>query len=117
MGFGDEITAWTQKVEANSQKIFLNVASHVYESIVNGSAVTGAPGQPVDTGNLRNSWQLSFPTPTEAVIQTNCEYAPVIEDNVRGVTFKNHGPHSVKLSAAGLDRIVEAETAKVVGHG
>jgi hypothetical protein len=50
----------------------------------------------VDTGALRNSWQLQFESPTAALISTNVEYAPIIEDNVRGVTFKNHGPHSVR---------------------
>lgn len=110
--FGDQVRAFERKVEVRSREVFVNVAAAAHESIVNGSPVTGAPGQPVDTGNLRNSWILSFPSPTEAMISTNVEYAPYVEDNVRGVTFKNHGPHSVALTVAGLDKIVAAETAR-----
>lgn len=116
MTFSSDIANWRAKVQANSQTIFLNTASHAYESIVNGSPITGAPGQPVDTGNLRNSWQLSFPAKDEALIATNVEYAAHVEENVRGVTFKNHGPHSVSLTKLGLSRIVEYETAKAVGN-
>jgi hypothetical protein len=115
MSFSSDISNWSAKVQANGQKVFLNTASHAFESIVNGSSVTGAPGQPVDTGALRNSWQLTFPSPTEALIATNLDYAVHVEENVRGVTFHNHGPHSVRLTALGLNRIVEAETKKVVG--
>jgi hypothetical protein len=113
--FNKQLTAFVRKVETTSQAIFVNTASAAKESIVNGSSLTGAPGQPVDTGNLRNSWQLTFESPTSALISTNVEYAPFVEDNVRGVTFKNHGPHSVKLTIQNLDKIVADETAKAVG--
>lgn len=115
MTFSSDLEKFTAKVRANSQKIFVNTTSHAFESIVNGSPVTGAPGQPVDTGNLRNSWQLTFPAQTEALIATNVDYAVHVEENIRGVTFKNHGPHSVRLTALGMNRIVEAETRKAVG--
>jgi hypothetical protein len=105
------------KIKARSQAVFVNVASRAHAGIVNGDPLTGALGQPVDTGNLRDSWQLQFESPTAALISTNVEYAPIIEDNVRGVTFKNHGPHSVRLTIAGLGKIVEAETLKAVGNG
>lgn len=115
--FKDAIGRITAKVMTRSQAVFVNTASHAFESIVNGSPVTGAPGQPVDTGNLRASWQLAFPDKTSATITTGVEYAPYVEDNVRGVAFKNHGPHSVKLTIAGLDKIIAFETAKAGGNG
>jgi hypothetical protein len=115
MSFADDINKFAIKVQTNSQAVFVNTASHVYESIVNGDSLTGAPGQPVDTGALRASWQLTFDGPSTATVSTNIEYAPYVEDNVRGVTFKNHGPHSVALTVAGISRIIAAETAKVVG--
>ena len=115
MSFADDLKRFEQKVVADSRAIFVNVAATAHESIVNGSPITGAPGQPVDTGNLRNSWQLRFPDQNTAEISTNVEYAPYVEDNVRNVRFKNHGPHSVKLTIAGLQNIVAHETAKVTG--
>lgn len=115
MSFSSDLKGFSAKLAVNSQALFVNVASHAHQSIVDGSAVTGAPGQPVDTGNLRNSWQLTFETPTAALISTNVEYAPFIEDNVRGVHFKNHGPHSVKMTKAALPRIVDVETAALNG--
>jgi len=111
--FADDINKFAIKVQTNSRAVFVNTASHAYESIVNGDTLTGAPGQPVDTGALRASWQLIFNSPTEARIATNIEYAPYVEDNVRGVKFKNHGPHSVALTIAGMSRIVAVEAAKV----
>lgn len=117
MSFSDDLKRFEEKVTVRSREVFVNVAAHAHESIVNGSGVTGAPGQPVDTGNLRNSWVLSFPDPATAEINSNCEYAEAVENNVRGVTFKNHGPHSVRLTVLGLGRIVEHETKKVVGNG
>ena len=34
---------------------------------------------PVDTGQLRNSWQSTDPTPSEVTIYNNVEYAPYVE--------------------------------------
>lgn len=111
--FSADINHFVTSVQVKTQQVFVGVANEALRSIVEGSEITGAPGQPVDTGNLRASWILAFPTPTSAQISTNVEYAPIIEDNLRGVTFKNHGPDSVKLTRAGLPRIVDVETAKV----
>lgn len=131
MSFRDDMQRFQAKVQANAKSIFVNVASHAHESIVNGSSVTGAPGQPVDTSALRNSWQLTFPSAGEAHISTNLVYAPYIEDGVvtartgqvtghtkQRLTLRSQvgGFHSVKLTVAGLPRIVEYETAKVL-HG
>ena len=119
MSFTDDINTFTVKVQTQTREVFANVASHAYESVVNGSPVTGAPGQPIDTGALRASWQLTFDSPTDASIITNMVYAPAIEDGVG-----SHGPltlrsqvggfHSVALTIVGLPAIVAAETAKVV---
>lgn len=110
--FAGDLKRFTQKVEARSQAVFVNVCAATKASITEGSPVTGSPGQPVDTGNLKNSWQLRFESPSVAEISTNVEYAPFVEDNVRNVTFKNHGPHSVRYTIAGFPLIVAAENAK-----
>jgi hypothetical protein len=111
--FSDSVRRFTKKVEVRSQAAFIATATHAHRSIQEGSVVTGAPGQPVDTGNLRASWQLTFDSRTSARISSNVSYAQHVEDNVRGVTFKNHGPHSVRLTIVGLPRIVAYETQQL----
>ena len=78
--------------------------------------VASQPGYPpnVDTGRLRDSWILDFASPTRAMTSTNVTYARFVEDNLRSVRFRNHGPHSVKLTIAGLRSIIAAETARTV---
>ncbi len=113
--FGSQIGAWVLKTERVTQAVFVNVASRVKSSITDGDPLTGAPGSPVDTGALKASWQLTFESPTLALVSTNIEYAPIIEDNVRGANFRVGGPHGVKLTALGFDRIVEDEARKATG--
>lgn len=128
MTFSGDLKGFAARVQANAQAVFVNTASAAHESIVDGSSVTGAPGQPVDTGNLRGSWQLQFETPTIARISTNVEYAPYIEDGIvqarsgqvsghtqQRLVFKNHGPHSVKLTIAGVSKLANAEAEKLAG--
>lgn len=123
MGFADDIKAFQVKVQANSQKIFVNVASAAHESIVRGSPVTGAPGQPVDEGTLRNSWQLTFPQPNEALIASGGQaaaYNRAIEDGVGPhgpLTLRSEvgGFHSVALTIAGMPRLIADEAKKVAG--
>ncbi len=117
MSFASDLKSFSVKVEARNRDIFVRTVEETTKSIVEGSAITGAPGQPVDTGNLKTSWQTNFDSPTQATIATNVDYAPHVEDNVRGVTFKNHGPHSVKMTIASFDKIVEHVTREVVGNG
>lgn len=107
MSFADDLRRWTIKTEAMTKAVFVGTVEEATRSVVFGSEITGAPGQPVDSGNLRDSWQTIYDTPTSAQIVTNVEYAPYVEDNVRGVTFRNHGAHSVKLTIAGMPKIVE----------
>ena len=117
MSFAEDLAKFAAKSKALQQAHFINTASAVKDSIVNGSPVTGAPGQPVDTGNLKNSWQLTFDGPADATVSTNVEYAPVIEDNVRGATLRSQvgGFHSVKLTVGGFERLAETEARKLTG--
>lgn len=115
MSFDRDLAAFVAKTEAKRRAVFVNTVSAVKDSVVNGSPITGAPGQPVDTGTLKNSWVAEFDTSESATISTNVEYAPVIEDNLRGATLRSQvgGFHSVKLTVAGFQRLVDAEVAKV----
>lgn len=138
MTFDAQLAEFLRKAEARRKAVFLNTVAAVKDSVVNGSSITGAPGQPVDTGTLKASWIAEFEGPESASISTNIAYAPVIEDNTRsaynpaGVQPERKpvseggtrrigkstvgGPHSVKMTVAGFERLVEDETRKVVGN-
>ena len=114
--FRDALAKFGVLAQERVHDAFIASTEEVQRSVIEGSEVTGAPGQPVDTGALARSWQPEFVNPalwritaTGVDPQTGEKvgYAEHVEDNVRGVTFRNHGPHSVRLTRAGWDRIVE----------
>lgn len=116
--------------------VFTQVGVEALASIQDGSPLTGAPGQPVDTGYLKNSWQMVQDSPDSIVIGTNVAYAGVIEDGVRssydpdgtprpkampgqgeaGRHIKSTvgGHHSVALTHANMDRLVESVKRRTV---
>lgn len=127
--FGSSMRAIIANVEATTQAVFLAIATHAHRSIQEGSEVTGAPGQPVDTGNLKASWQLTFPSKDRALISTNVVYAPIIESGIRAIgsgrgnatgrtgsriTLRSPvgGFGSVQLTIDGLQRIVAVESER-----
>lgn len=135
--FDAQITRWLQKVEQRRTMLFVNTANATKNSITEGSAVTGAPGQPVDTGTLKASWVLAWDDPTHALIATNIAYAPVIEENSRAAYDERGDPaatarrnpdgswrrpvksivgghHSVKLTHANFDALVRDELVRVL---
>ena len=123
MSFGQDLRRFQEKVEFRTHEVFVETASEVHSGIQNGSPITGAPGQPVDTGNLKASWQLRFEDRDHAVIQTNVAYAESIED---GISYAHGGApltlrssvggfHSVALTRAGIQRIVDAVTRRLYG--
>lgn len=89
----------------------------MHQSIVHGSPLTGAPGQPVDQGGLAQSWRVSFPSPTSVQVSSDSPYARPNEDGVRegGKPYVQRsakgGRHSVRLTRRGLDKLV-AQAAK-----
>lgn len=119
--FRDRLNGVTMRIHARNRAVFVGVATEVQRSVVFGSEITGAPGQPVDTGALRASWIPEFISPTEWQTTTKLEYAEGIENGVGA-----HGPltlrsavggfHSVALTRAGFGRIVE-HVARDVAEG
>lgn len=112
MTFSSDLRAFALKVERKNKGVFLGAATGVQESVVDGSPVTGAPGQPVDTGSLKGSWQLTFPGQWEAELATRVEYAPAVEEGIGPhgpMTLRSEvgGFHSVKATRANFDRLVE----------
>ena len=131
MTFSADLHAFAEKAAQRTTEVFVATTVEVQKSVVEGSAVTGAVGQPVDTGYLKNSWIGAFTSKTEWELTTNVSYAPVIEDNLResfddrgvdrpkGFTGTREpgaprkgpstvgGNHSVKTTIAGFQRIVD----------
>lgn len=130
MSFATDIARFKAQFEGRLREIHNQAADEVYRSVVEGSPITGAPGQPVDTGNLKGSWQNQILGPLTRAITTNVVYAQDIEDGVRhgvvaGVgaddatdaikapdaplTLRSQvgGFHSVKLTRAGWQGIVD----------
>lgn len=119
--FSDQVKLFaTVTVPSRAQAVFVGAATEVKNSIQFGSPLTGSPGQPVDEGNLRASWQLEFESPTSALVSTNVAYA---ESNEDGIARPGGGPyvqrsavggrHSVQKTVDNFPRIVEAEVAKL----
>ena len=107
-----QISAWEAKTQKRLVTVHARAAFAVRDSVVFGSSETGAPGQPIDTGNLLGSWQLTHPEPMLARLTTNVSYAPAIEEGVgRGgnMTLRSEvgGFHSVKLTRIHWQKIVD----------
>ena len=115
MTFSADVGRFIEKVRQRGDALYVNCSSHVLTSIKAGSPVTGAPGQPVQTAVLLNSWHLEFLGPV-AEITSNCSYAKTIEDNERGATLRSEvgGFHSLRLTRAAWPQVVEFE-ARALG--
>lgn len=120
MAFGDDLLKFAEKVERRGKAVFAGSVVAVHDSVTEGSEITGAPGQPVDTGALLASWQITFPEEWVGQTTTAQVYAPGIEDGIGpygAITLRSDvgGFHSVKLTRSSWDRIVESEARKVRG--
>jgi hypothetical protein len=94
------------------------------ESIINGSAVTGSPGQPVKDDVLRNSWVTEKLTPTHATITVpgSAPASDWVMQNEDGIARPGGGVYnlispvggrfSIAKTVAGFGRIVDAAVAK-----
>ena len=128
---GRPLRYWVLEKKELEQHIYVNSVSAVHDSIQNGSPVTGAPGQPVGQygpgyhegevgGTLKASWQVEFEAADSALVYTKSVYAEGIEDRIgskgQRINLRSTvgGFHSVKLTRAGWDRIVDDETKKAV---
>jgi len=127
------INAWTTATERRVLDAFVFCTEEVRRSVVEGSALTGAPGQPVDTGALRSSWIGEFQGALVYELTTKSQYAPYIEDggNARGrfrppgtgIRLRNGrnvkstvgGFHSVKLTTTSWPVIVRHAVRKAGG--
>ena len=119
MTFTTDLEAFTAKVNKRAKAIHQVNIEEVERSVKWGSAITGAPGQPVQSGKLRGSWQPKFLGPLLWEIGTPTIYAPVIEEGqgqFGALTQRSSvgGFHSVKLTRAGWQKIVDHSVREVV---
>lgn len=110
-GFQQQMDRFIQKTRAREAALYEGVQEHVGRSIKFGSAVTGAPGQPVKSGDLLGSWRRDRRGVRFVRWTSDLIYAGIIEDNRRGAQLRSKvgGFHSVKLTRAGFRAIVSHE--------
>jgi hypothetical protein len=116
--FDEQIKRFNQKLDRRVLDTFTRSTEEVQTSIVDGSPVSGAPGQPKDTGALRSSW---IPKRLEKFVwqtETPLKYAPAIEEGVSWygpMTLRSEvgGFHSVKLTRAAWQKIVDHAAREV----
>ena len=108
IAFSEQLRNFVNLVGARYEIATEFTSDGVGRSIVEGSAITGAPGQPVDTGALRASWYRLIQPDDVIAWASDLDYAPVIEDNLDNATLRSPvgGFHSVKMTIAGFPGIV-----------
>jgi hypothetical protein len=119
--FKDQTQAFSVKVFRMERDVFHGVTEEVQRSLVEGSEITGAAGQPVDTGTLKASFTPQFIDANTWQTSTHLKYATSIEDGVsyahggRPMTLRSAtgGFHSAKQTRVGFPRIVEWVVQKV----
>lgn len=110
--FATKLKNFSKSAKATVTAARLIAQNEVVRSIKRGSEITGAPGQPVDTSALLNSWIESRPAPNIWEFSTDLEYAEYIEDGGNDLgpfTLRSEvgGFHSVKLTEASWKEVVE----------
>jgi len=129
--FGNELRMFAAKLERNAQKVHGRSTSIAYHSIVEGSPITAAPGQPVGEygpgyhpgkigGALKGSWVIEFRGPYLSSIASDLPYARPIENGIGPygpLTLRSSvgGFHSLKLTRAAWPRIVRQAMREVNG--
>ena len=115
MAFENDALAHIRHVREGFSQLMASTTREVKRSVVEGSEITGAAGQPVDTGHLRASYHDEFESPTEWVLGTNADYAEEIENNERGAQLRSEvgGFHSIAKTRSGWQDIVDHCNAEV----
>lgn len=117
---GFEFQVWLKDVALDlrnrERDCFLNIVDHVEMSLLVGSHVTGAPGQPVDTGELINSWEKLVEARIRvATFMSSAPHAEIIENNARGAKLRSKvgGFHSIAITLANMNKIIAFEAGKI----
>jgi hypothetical protein len=123
MPFRMDLQRFQVKLDRRTLDVFHGTAFAAHRSITEGSPVTGAPGQPVRSGALRNSYQMAWESPLTVQIASALKYAEPIENGywktgpLAGVqmTLRSQvgGFHSIKLTVAGFQKLVDQVNREV----
>lgn len=121
MSFSKDLRRFNEELDRRNRDVLAGTVAAVHESITEGSPITGAPGQPVQSGELKSSWQPIFESEAVAVVATDKPYARSIEDGISyahgGTPMQQRSPvggfHSVKLTIAGFERLVANVVSRV----
>lgn len=114
--FRAQISMWGNRVVGRIDGIVTEVVDETHRSIVYGSVLTGAPGQPVDTGALRDSWRVEWLGLGIAKITTDSPYAWVIEHNYRNVSRSLVGAATKRVQdELNIQKALAANTPKKRG--
>lgn len=114
--FANAIELFIGKIETLPDFVIDHAAEIALRSVRIGSAITGSPGQPVDTGALRDSFVIERVDRWTRQIMSPLIYAGMIEDGIGAhgpliLRSKVGGFHSIKLTAAGWPNIVHLVVA------
>jgi hypothetical protein len=120
--FAADVAKFADLVQAREQRVFEEVVNSAFASVVDGSAATGAPGQPLSTrqsppwGHLKDSWAIRWAAHAAHVF-TRHPGAPTIELGTRlGKSLVLHvgngGFHSLQLTRAAFTRLVALAVAQ-----
>lgn len=121
-GFSKGLADFHRKIAAFDASLLDEVGDLMYQSIVYGSALTGAPGQPRKEGDLIASWRKERPSETSVAVVSDSPYARPNEDGLRegGKPYVQRSPvggrHSVKLTRRGLQRLVNQAAKNVAAE-
>jgi len=117
--FDLDMAAVATELRADLTRLFDDSVNMAAESIVNGSGITGSPGQPVKDDVLRKSWVTTKLSPTHATVLTDNEYAEPNETGIPPIGMKTYnllspvgGRYSISKTVAGWGKIVDAAIAK-----
>lgn len=112
--FAQRMARQSIRVKTKTRVIYEGARQKAFVSVVFGSEITGAPGQPVDTTALRTSWYIRNESPTSDVTATQSPYARQNEDGIArpgGGEYRLLSPvggrWSVALTVAGWPRLVQ----------
>lgn len=109
----DEVRAHVAGVKRRLRQLQGRCTLRALNEIKFGGPVTGAPGQPVQEGALRESFHASFPSDGVSTITSDSPYARPIE---RGIG--KHGPLTLRSPVGGFGSIetVRANFDRIVAH-
>lgn len=111
-----------REMQAGVHKLLERVTDLAFDSIVYGSATTGAPGQPEDLRELK-WWEKRVESDTSALIMTEEHSARSVED---GISYFNGKPielkrpgggfHSVALTKQNFDKLLAQAVNELGGR-